>query len=446
MSSLRATRYLLVGMLCGCGATKPSGASPNHSSGATGNNSSGATANSGSSGATGNSSSGATGNSSSGATGNSNSGATGGEGATAGQPTPVIPLQPMVGACDNLPAPGKWEDITPAEVKAGFGKSIDYGTFAFGVDPVHLGTVYLGTLRQKMWKTTDCGRSWIHVTTGRNGSVIDPGMTWTFVIDPDTDTLYSNAGYGNGSNGGFKSTNGGVDWDPIWPPTDPAIANKVQYNFANVFAMDPSNHRHLLLSFHAICFTPFNQTCLAETMNGGATWRLMSGLPSWIGTEGQVVYFLDNSHTWLWGSSSNGFWRTADSGATWQRVTGNDAEAHLQGSQLYRAKSGAFFLAAANGVWHSVDGTVGSWSLIPNSGQLAGGLVSDGTTMFLGTLYGRDGTNFQPYYTSPEGDGMHWTPMPSPPMTEGGTLGYDGAHHILYSSNVHAGFWRVVTQ
>ena len=359
----------------------------------------------------------------------------------------VSVAQSVVANCDKLPAAGTWENITPPEVLAGIGRPGDSGTFAFAVDPMNSGTVYLGTLRQKVWKTTDCGSTWTHVNTGRNGALLDPGMNWTFLLDPtDTKIVYTNSGYGEGTNGAFKSLNGGVDWDAIWPPQDPAQADLgkvVQYNFANVFAMDPSDHLHLLLTFHAECSAPYNQTCIGETTDGGATWRLINGEKSWVGTEGQVVYFLDNAKTWLWASSSNGFWRTEDAGATWKHITPEIKEAHPQGSQIYRAKNGTFYLAASDGVFRSADGK--DWTMIDGTGPLAGGLVSDGKTMYMSNNYYFDyGKDLQTYFTAPEDTGAPWTKLPSPGLVNGGSLGFDAGHHLLFSSNFKAGFFRVV--
>jgi hypothetical protein len=357
--------------------------------------------------------------------------------------TVVVP-EHHVADCGALPAPGTWENITPPEVWAGFGQQQDYGAFAFVVDPVNSGTVYLGTARQKIWKSTDCGATWTHVNTGLNGDALDAGMQWTFVIDPtDSNVLYTNTGYGLG-NGAYKSTNAGVDWRLIWPPADPAQADHVEYNFANVFAMNPTDHRHLLLTFHAQCKPPYEKTCIAETKDGGDTWRVVNGHPSWVGTEGLVIYFLEKSDAWLFASQSNGFWRTDDAGETWYQVNQENSAAHPQGSQIFRAQDGTFFLAAADGVSRSADGK--DWSLVPGTGPLVGGLVSDGTTMYMSKFfYGGWGTNLKPYFSSPESDGDTWTQMESPGMNAGGSLGYDPGHRVLYSSNLgDTGFWRVV--
>lgn len=353
--------------------------------------------------------------------------------------------QSLVAACDALPSAGTWENVTPPEVLAGFDGSTQKGVFAFAVDPMNSGTVYLGTLSQKVWKTQDCGSTWTAVATGRNGDAVNSGVNWTMMLDPtDSKILYTNSGYGKTTNGAFKSTNGGVDWDQVWPPPkQPELGNVVQYNFANVFAMDPSDHKHILLTFHAVCSAPYNETCLAESTDGGATWRVLNGDRSWVGTEGQVVYFLNDSKTWLWASSSNGYWRTENAGSSWTKISPDINEAHPQSSQIIRVKDGTFYLAASDGVFRSPDGK--SWSKIDGTGPLAGGLVSDGTTIYMSNnYYFSYGTDLHPYFTATEDKGAPWKPMNSPGMSSGGSLGYDPGHHLLFSSNFQSGFYRVV--
>jgi hypothetical protein len=352
-----------------------------------------------------------------------------------------------VGACDKLPAPGVFEEITPPVVKAGIGtKTKDNqtqgGPFAMAVDPVNLGTVYSGTLFQGVWKSTDCGSSWKLIATGTNAADVNRGMNWTFGIDPqDPEVVYTNSGYG--SNGLFKSTDGGVNWTDIWSQkSQPDLAKAFTYNFANVIAIDPSNHQHILLTFHEACLAPHPATCIVESMNAGQTWKIIDGQPGWNGNEGQVIFFLDSPTTWLWGSQTNGFWRSSNSGATWEAIP-KMTTSHLQGSQIYRAKDGTFFAAGADGVWRSSDGTVPNWKLVPNTGPIVGGLVSDGTTMYTSTCYFGGFCNPR-YLHSPETDGNTWTQMTSPMMSQGGNMGFDKAHKLLYSSNLDAGLWRVV--
>jgi hypothetical protein len=350
---------------------------------------------------------------------------------------------PVLGACDSLAGEGVFEDVTPPEVKAGFGKVQDGGgAFAFSVDPVNQGTIYLGTLFQRVWKSTDCGATWVHISTGALGEDVDSGMNWTFGIDPvEPDVVYTNSGYG--TNGLYKSRNGGVDWEVVWPPAaQPELAAAFTYNFANVIAMDPDDHQHILLTFHEPCLPPHNSTCIAETFDAGTTWALHDGRPEWNGGEGQVIFFLDDDQTWLWGSQTNGFWRSGDAGATWEAIEGMTTS-HLQGSQLLRSPMGTWFVAGSDAIWRSPDGLADTWTPIPDTGPILGGLISDGTTLFASTCY-FGGFCEQARYLRSSDDGATWSPMDIPPLSMGGSFGYDPGHGVLYSSNLQTGFWRVV--
>jgi photosystem II stability/assembly factor-like uncharacterized protein len=358
------------------------------------------------------------------------------------------PSQPpaKVGNCAGLGAEGVFEDITPPDVQANTNITANAGgSFAMAVDPANPGTVYIGTRHSKLWKTTDCGATWTAIATGRNGADINRGMNWTLAIDPtDTNIVYTNSGYG--SNGLYKSRNGGVDWEVIWPPPrQPQLARAFTYNFVNLVVLDPANRLHFLLTFHESCLPPHPAICIAETSDGGSTWRLIDGKPEWKGSEGQLIYFLENSQTWLWGSESNGFWRSDDSGANWEVIPGMVAS-HLQGSQLHRRKDGTFFLAASNGIWHSPDGKASNWKLVPNTSPLVGGLVSTGTTMYASTCYFPHFCKKAQYLSSPEDNGQTWTELPSPELNMGGIMAYEKAHRLIYSANMLGGVWRVVVR
>lgn len=355
------------------------------------------------------------------------------------------PPTPIVGACSSLAAIGTFEEITPpvvaAEIAADAGAG---GTFAIAADPVNQGTLYAGTVYEKVWKSTDCGATWTNISTGRNAALVNSGMNWTFAVDPqDPQTVYTNSGYGSGTNGLFKSTNGGVDWDVIWPPAaQPDLSAAFTYNFANVIAIDPSNHQHVLLTFHEQCLAPHPSTCIAESMDGGGSWRLIDGQPGWDGNEGQVIFFLGNSTTWLWGSQDSGFWRGTGSGTSWAAIP-SMTTSHLQGSQLVQTTSGAFVMAAADGIWRSADGTAASWSIQPNTGPIMGGVVDDGTALFAANCY-YPGFCAKAAYSTSSDDGKTWTAMTSSPdISMGGTFAYDPGHGVLYSSNGHSGMWRV---
>jgi hypothetical protein len=372
--------------------------------------------------------------------------------AVADAPPPADAASIDAGACDHLAAAGTWQNITPPVAMLHGVAPCPYGG-DFVMNPLDPSMLYVGTCNEGVWKTTDCGSTWAHVNTGKNGEALDTGRQWTFLIDPvDPNVLYTNSGYnayiaggtfdGNGVSGAFKSTNGGVDWQVMWPPADPALAMVVQYNFVGHVAMDRSDHQHLLVSFHATCGAGHSAACFGESKDAGATWTVVDGLPQWNGGEGQAIYFLDNGSTWLFGSQSNGLWRTSDSGAHWTDL--NVPQGHAAGA-LYRAAGGTFYMATPGGILRSPDGI--AWSLVPNSGDTMLGLTGNGTTLYAsrGFPWDPSTTLYEPFWTSPENDGQNWTRMSSPMLSNGGSLAYDPVHHILYSTNLGAGVWRVVT-
>jgi photosystem II stability/assembly factor-like uncharacterized protein len=364
----------------------------------------------------------------------------------------------VVGACDALAPVNTWQDVTPPEVRAGLNAKTPKdagGTFAFAVDPVNSGTLYVGTLHQKMWKSTDCGSTWAPLGTGRHADSWEHAMNWTFAVDPkDPQVLYTNSGYGTQGSGLLKSVNAGVNWDIIWPPAgQPDLAAHFQYNFANVVTLDPADHLHLVLTFHEACIgMPGVSTCIAESFDAGATWKLIPGQAGWNGNEGQLFYFLDNGHTWIWASQTNGFFRSENSGATWAMLFDDKGEpffpSHLQGAGLYRAKDGVFYVSASDGVMRSPDGK--TWKLTSdNTHPIAGGLTGDGTTMYASRCFFGDfcQPDTQVFVSSPETDGLTWTFMPGSPATSmGGEMHYDPGHNLLFASTFDKGFWRVVTK
>src|SRR5258706_1958344 len=194
-----------------------------------------------------------------------NAGASGAAGAgSIDAATEVNPPQP-VGQCDHLGGVGQWEDITPPVTVLPGNAPCPYGG-AFVMNPQDPAMVYRGSCNQGIWRTTDCGATWVHINTGKNGATLDAGRQWTFVIDPvDLNVLYTNSGYGTKSDGAFKSTNVGVDFEEMWPPAEPALAKIVEYNFEGGVAMDPSDHAHLLITFHAKCAPPHTEACFGES-------------------------------------------------------------------------------------------------------------------------------------------------------------------------------------
>lgn len=342
--------------------------------------------------------------------------------------------------CDSLGPGGAWEEITPPEV------SLDpsfetpagenYGAHSFVINPRNTANLYLGTSAQGIYKTADCGATWKKVNTGLNGDVIDGGRQWTFVIDPgDPDVMYTNTGYGTG--GSYKSTNGGVDWEPF---VDPAYAKALQFGgFVQYIRMDPTNPQHLLVTPHFECEIgqgpgglPSTKGCILETKDAGATWRILEGAPP--AGEGASQWMID-ADTWLWSAYFDGMWRTANGGTTWDPVIDPGTYSTANG---VRVPGGKFYSGGVFTTLQSDDGA--SWSSLPGSPGTEF-LATDGARLFAarGAYYG------VAQVSSPS----TWTQLPTPAFSKPDNvltwgLQYDPDHHILYSLNSTNGFWRLV--
>lgn len=351
----------------------------------------------------------------------------------------AITVQAPLTGC-SVPAAkiGVWENITPPQVDLTTGDW--FGMQAMVIDPLTPSTLYVGRAMDGIYKSLDCGASWFKVSTGRNADVMASGRTWAMVIDPSNpQVLYTPQGYGQ--SGVFKTTNGGVDWDQVLTPNITSVAP--YGGFVGGIAMDPSDPSHLLVSWHAECPPPHTKACYAETLNAGVSWTMRNGDASWAGGEGTRFDIVD-ANTWLFNSESNGMWVSANKGASWKRVEGvNGAHA---GGEIYRSANGALFMGTVDGVLRSLDKGL-TWSKLPDSGSLVFGVVGDGTTLYTSRYFPFNAPGpepWQPYASTSEAQPANWRTMASPLMKNGGALVLDPVHHILYSSNLNAGVWRMV--
>jgi hypothetical protein len=217
----------------------------------------------------------------------------------------------LVRACSSTPS-NVWQDITPASVDLGKGQGL--GTLNVVVDALDPATVYVSTDHQGLYKSSDCGATFTKINSGRNGAVLDSGSLWTLAIDPvESNVLYSSPLYGTDVSL-FKSRNGGVDWDSL-APKGSNVAAAVQYNFFQALAIDPTDHQHLVVTFHADCNSPYAKVCMAESGDGGASWRIFNGPPlgGWMEDAGPIVV---NATTMLYAAWFAPLYYSDDSGAT----------------------------------------------------------------------------------------------------------------------------------
>jgi hypothetical protein len=347
------------------------------------------------------------------------------------------------------PAVGVWENVTPPEIplNGNAGVNCDYGTLSVAVNPQVPTTVYLASCERGLFKSVNSGASWVKINTGVNAAAIDTSRQWTLVIDPvNPQILYTNSGYGAYGSGAWKSLNGGVDWQPMWPPpAQPELNNVIQYNFVAQVTLDPTDHLHVFLSWHGYCAAPYTTVCYGESHDGGDHWVIRNGDPNWAPSEAQTIYAIDGQH-WLFANHADGLWATSNAGASWTLVNPNGA-GHWP-AQLHIA-AGKYYIGSDVGIFRSTDGV--SWTQV-YSGSLTNGLVGDGTNLFASnfgalTPWIPEGSN--PYVNALVADDTSWSAAPwshpAPSFTQGSGAGMaiDTVNHIVYSSNGTIGLWRV---
>jgi hypothetical protein len=356
---------------------------------------------------------------------------------------PTVHLEP-VGACDDLPKAGTWENITP------LGKYTDAvnGTVgaAIVVDPFDARSVWLGTggENDEIWRSDDCGAHWTQVNTGAGG--VGDGMTfggvgdgaqWSMMVDPESKgVIYAVSGYGAESL--WKTTDGGERWTDALLGTE--YNDHADYRFVNNVSMDASDHLHLVIATHGGCSEPYAPNCMAETLDGGNAWRTFVAPETWQEGGGIVVVEGD---TWVWCGSV--LMVTQDAGKTWADdalTGGGTCEAEYTIHPLTRASNGNYYLGSRNGVIRSADGV--HWEHV---GMTSGRMVM--LTQGAKHLFAADQWSATLQWASLEDD-TAWNDLPAPPQIADGHdqgipfMAYDDTHHVLYTSMFSAGVARMV--
>lgn len=333
---------------------------------------------------------------------------------------------------------GQWINISPPVSTDFTNPPNNYGFQTLVMDPSSPTTLYVGTCYQGLWKTTTGGTNWFKVNTGANGAQLDSGRLWTVAIDPfHPQTLYTTAGYG--ANGLWKSTDGGVDWQNLLPSSSSVVQ---QIGTSDVYhvEMDPYRPNHLLVSFHYYWNPGAASPGLLESFDGGQSWTVHQPPTDW--GAGEYVFFLDNSQTWLVGSQSDGYWRTADSGATWRQVS--TTQMSHGADQLFRAANGVLYVPAFGALLRSSDdGQTFTNIGLPENGYFEA-VVGDGTTMYMGTASTVNASNRVHFVVSSESDGTAWTLQNTQTFAQGPmSMVYDPINQVIYSSNWTGGVWKL---
>jgi hypothetical protein len=333
---------------------------------------------------------------------------------------------------------GIWKNITPA----GITMSAENHVFCQGmaIDPAHPSTLYLCVCAYDvshggLYKTRDGGSTWARI-----GNLDEPIH---IVVDPHhSNHLYCVDGVRGSTQGFWVSTDGGNNWTS--PPGFAAATQKpIGTQDLYSIAVDPTDFKHILVSFHSpwrgADGSGTNNCGVLESKDEGNTWLVHEPPAGSAGGYGMAVFFLydpltgqGDKNTWLFTTQAGGFYRTTDAGATWSQVY------RLQmthgGDQLYRTTAGVLYAGAYQYPVRSVDNGV-SWQPLTRGLVYSWymGICGDGKTLYTAC----SNTN-EPFFTSPENDGLTWTAYRGGAQkfsAEPFEMRYDSTNHILYAAS-----------
>jgi hypothetical protein len=364
----------------------------------------------------------------------------------------------MCGIINANPAltPGTWVNITPPGIAFNNNEQMIAQGIAF--DPNNRSTIYWCNTPYSssfggIYKSTNGGSNWRKV-----GKVSAQGISATQIdeplhvrIDPNNSNhLYIGDGVRGGTQGFWVSNDGGENFTrpQAWADVRPTIG----YFIDDVYdvAVDPTDFNHILVSSHASWkwgdAEIGNAAGVMESKDGGTTWIVHKPIDTW--GAGHAIHFLydpakgiGNSQTWLLGTQGSGHWRTSDGGTTWTRVYPEGTGIVHGGGTIYYSKTGVLYAAAFPKTLRSTDNGINWIPVGPDGGTT--GICGDGNLLYTARTLG----NNTPYWTSPETDGIIWTPFNGGKQTfqNGGPfeMAFDAVNGIMYSSNWEQGCWAL---
>lgn len=216
-----------------------------------------------------------------------------------------------------------------------------YGAYSMGCiiyDPNNTSVLWLGTGEHNhqrslgygngVYKSCDGGKSW------KNMGLKESRQIGKIAVDPRNSDIVFVAAEGSvwgpgGERGLYKTTDGGKTWKKVLEISENTGVNNVVIDPRNPDVMYASSEQRRRHVFTKIGGGP--ETALYKSTNGGETWDKMSGgLPSAdMGGIGlalspinpDIIYAIIESTP-----DASGFYRSADRGASWQKMSNHSAQ------------------------------------------------------------------------------------------------------------------------
>jgi photosystem II stability/assembly factor-like uncharacterized protein len=335
--------------------------------------------------------------------------------------------------CTDLAEPYQWQKINPP------GTSF---AVAVEVDPHQPGGLWAGFKDNGIFRSDDCGTTW-RSTNGNAGFAVPDASPVSLAVDPVNPGVLYVAMY-LGPLSIWKSTDGGLSWQDLFPSGHP-VRNATEYNWWQSVRLNPNDPNHVVASTHGQCYAPYDEACQIESLDAGATWKIVKnplGGP-WAENGGAVALASD---LWLfstpWGPMA-GIWTSTDHGDNWVNVTpqGAGGMAGIWGTIPIPASDGNIYMPTENGMVRSKDGGF-SWEHIPNLSGRFVSMVTIGDRFVVSDQWSNN------YRIGNVNDLSQWTMLAPPegmPADQGAVfLTYDADNRVLYSSNFTGGLWRMV--
>lgn len=248
----------------------------------------------------------------------------------AARPAVAVPKAPLMAAVDN----NLFRGLSYRLVGHSRGGRV---TTVTGV-PSQPKTFYMGAASGGLWRTTNGGVSWEPITdnkvpVGSMGSVAvadsDPNVIW---LGTGSDGVRSNVSTGRGI---YRSGDAGKTWE-----------FRGLYNAGQIGAVriHPSNPDIVWVAAYGDIFKPNNERGVFKTTDGGKTWKKTLYVSDSTGAMDVEVQPGNPNVVFAWmnrierkpwsiisGSREGGFYKSTDGGETWKNIRGNGLPNELIG-------------------------------------------------------------------------------------------------------------------